>query len=128
MKSKLEVRYVTGLTALDAAKSIVGRVLLGAVVFASGVAWEAPPAVLSSLVLFGSTIPVWLKARKFERLRSNAAVPSVDQPADRRLLEAESRNHDQREALDLATQRVEDLQERLEFLERLVAKRRQGVE
>lgn len=127
MKQKPEVRYVNGLTALDAAKSIVGRIALGAVFFASGVTWEAPPVILGSLVLFGSTLPVWLKARKFERLRAGSDSLPLPQPPEHRRLEAEVRNQEQLAELSQAAQQVEDLQERLEFLERLVAKRQQEL-
>ena len=126
MKQKPAVRYLSGLTALDAAKSIVGRVLLGGAVFLSGALGENPPAVLCSLIIFGSTIPVWLKARKFERLRANSDAASIEPPADQPLFEAGARNREQFAPLDQATQQVADLQERLEFLERLVANRRQG--
>jgi hypothetical protein len=103
-------------------------VILGTVIFASGVTWEAPPAILSSLVLFGSVVPVWFKARKFERLRSGADTPPVEPPKDRRRLESDPRERVHQAELDLAAQQVEDLQERLEFLERLVAKRQQGLD
>ena len=128
MKQKPEVRYVSGTTGLDAAKSIVGRVLLGGAIFLSGALGENPPAVLCSLIIFGSTIPVWLKARRFERLRSSGELATVEPPPDQRLLEAEARRRQQATELDQASQQVEDLQERLEFLERLVAKRQQGVD
>jgi hypothetical protein len=128
MKQKPVVRYVSGVTGLDAAKSIVGRVLLGGAVFLSGALGENPPAILCSLIIFGSTIPVWLKARRFERRRSSGEVESVESPADQHLIEAEARKRHQAAELDQASQRVEDLQERLEFLERLVAKRQQALD
>jgi len=122
-KPRQDVRYVSGLSALDAAKSIVGRVIMGVAVFAGGVSWDAPPVILCSLVLFGSTIPVWLKARKFERLRAGTEVSSIESVPKRRLAAAEPRGRPQVTELEQASQQVEDLQERLEFLERLVAKR-----
>jgi hypothetical protein len=123
MKPRQDVRYVTGLSALDAAKSIVGRVIMGAAVFAGGVSWDAPPVILCSMVLFASTIPVWLKARKFERLRAGTEVSSIESVPKSRLVAAEAPGRHQVTELEQASQQVEDLQERLEFLERLVAKR-----
>jgi hypothetical protein len=117
------VRYVTGLTALDAAKSIVGRVVLGVAIFSSGVAFDAPPVILCSMVLFGSTIPVWLKARKFERMRAGIVGPPIESVPQSRIPAAEAGGRQQVTELEQASQQVEDLQERLEFLERLVAKR-----
>ena len=128
MKRKPAVRFVDGLSPLDAAKSIVARVILGGALLASGAAWEAPPVIICSMVVIGSTIPVWLKARKAERLRSSGEIEAIEPPTDRRLVEAEARSRDQVAELDVATHQVEDLQERLEFLERLVAKRQQGVD
>ena len=128
MKQKPAIRFVSGLSPLDAAKSIVGRALLGGALLASGAAWEAPPVILCSMVVFGSTIPVWLKARKAERLRSSGEIEAIEPPTDQRLLAAEARNREHVAELDVATHQVEDLQERLEFLERLVAKRQQGVD
>ena len=128
MKQKPAVRFVTGLSPLDAAKSIVARVILGGALLASGAAWEAPPVIICSMVVIGSTIPVWLKARKAERLRSSGEIEAIEPPTDHRLLEAEARSRKQVDELDVATHQVEDLQERLEFLERLVAKRQQGVD
>ena len=80
------------------------------------------------MVVFGSTIPVWLRARKAERLRSSGEIEAIEPPTDRRLLEEAARNRKQVAELDEAAHQVEDLQERLEFLERLVAKRQQGVD
>jgi len=123
LKPRQDVRYVTGLSALDAAKSIVGRVVLGVAIFSSGVAFDAPPVILCSMVLLGSTIPVWLKARKFERLRAGAVAPPIESAPKSRLVAAESHGRPHLTELEQASQQVEDLQERLEFLERLVAKR-----
>ncbi len=123
MKPRQDVRYVTGLSALDAAKSIVGRVMMGAAVFAGGVSWEAPPVILCSLVIFGSTLPVWLKARKFERMRAGAVAPPLESVPESRRVAAAAPGRQQVTELEQASQQVEDLQERLEFLERLVAKR-----
>jgi hypothetical protein len=128
MKGKAAVRFVDGLSPLDAAKSIVARAILGGALLASGVAWEAPPVIICSMVVIGSTLPVWLKARKAERLRTSGEIEAVESPTDYRLLEAEARNRKQVDELDVAAHQVEDLQERLEFLERLVAKRQQGVD
>ena len=123
MKPRQDVRYVTGLSALDAAKSIVGRVMMGAAVFAGGVSWDAPPVILCSLVIFGSTLPVWLKARKFERMRAGSVAPPVESVPQSRVAAVEAGGRRQVTELEQASQQVEDLQERLEFLERLVAKR-----
>jgi zinc-ribbon domain len=56
------------LSLLDVTKSIVGRILVGAGVFAVGVSFDAPPGVLLALVVWGSAVPLYLKARKAHRL------------------------------------------------------------
>jgi len=114
------------LTSLDVTKSIVGRLVLAGLFFASGVGFEAPPTILLSLVLAGSSVPLYLKARRAERLGAGGAVdPAViEETVERRLLEAEDRTFGQLAEVDRNAGRIADLEERLEFMERLLAKQR----
>jgi hypothetical protein len=114
------------LTSLDVTRSIVGRLVLAGLFFASGVGFEAPPTIILSLVLAGSSVPLYLKARRAERLGTDATVdPAViEEAVERRLLEAEDRTLGQLAEVDRNAGRIADLEERLEFMERLLAKQR----
>jgi hypothetical protein len=111
----------------DLAKSIFARVILGGVLFASGAAWEAPPVIISSLVVFGSCLPLWIKARRAARLPAGGG--------DTRLLEvrleeyvADAQEREMRMA-DLAeenSRRIGQMEERIDFAERLVARQGNG--
>lgn len=113
------------LTGLDVTRSIIGRLLLAGGFFASGVGFEAPPTILLSLVLAGSAVPLYLKARRAERLGGGIPIDTkaIDERVETRLLEAEDRAYGQ---IDRNAGRIAELEERLEFMERLVAKQREG--
>ncbi|MGD2136483.1 MAG: zinc ribbon domain-containing protein [Gemmatimonadales bacterium] len=123
---------VVPMTGLDVVKSIVGRLALGVVFFASGAVWESPPVILGSLVLAGSSLPLYLKARHAERSAVRGVgvgdVARVEERVERRLLEAEDRTARQLAEIDRATLRVTELEERLEFMERLLAREREERE
>ena len=116
------------LTSLDVAKSILGRVVLAAGFFASGVGFEAPPVVILSVVLGLSGIPLWLKARKAERLGDTAGTAVIEERMGRALLEGEDRDMQQVADIEQNAHRIIDLEERLEFLERLLARHRDEQE
>ena len=112
------------LTSLDIAKSIIGRVGLAAGFFASGVAWEAPPVIILSIVLGVSGVPLWLKARKAERLGGTSDTDVIEQRVGRALVEAEDRDMQQIVDIEQNASRIVDVEERLDFMERLLAKHR----
>jgi len=112
------------LTTLDVTASIVGRVLIGAAMFASGVSWEAPPVIIGSLVIAGSALPLWLKARKAERLGGGVDARALQERVDRQLLDAEDRDSQQLADIEHNTNRIAELEERIEFMERLLTAHR----
>lgn len=119
------------LTGLDVVKSIVGRLALATAFFASGVGFDAPPVILGSLILAGSCAPLYLKARRAERRGLAGLGPAAADLEDRveqRLLETEDRIARELAEADRGTVRLADLEERLEFMERLLAREREERE
>ncbi len=53
---------------LELTKQIVGRVLLGGALLFSSVVYEAEPVLIGALIVLGSSIPIWIKARRAEKL------------------------------------------------------------
>lgn len=103
------------MSSLDLAKSVGARILLGAVLMASAVAYEAEPVAIAALAVLGSIVPLWLKARKAER----AALPaSTDSHViDERFREIEERFGE----MEQNARQIAYLEERVEFAERLLA-------
>lgn len=122
---------VVPMTGLDVVKSIVGRLALGLLFFVSGVEWGAPPVVIGSLLLAGSAVPLYLKARRAERRGLAGVSPDpgdLEERVERRLLDAEDRVARHFAESDRSALRVAELEERLEFMERLLAQEREGRE
>lgn len=111
-------------TSLDIAKSILGRVVLAAGFLASGAAWEAPPVIVLSIVLGLSGVPLWLKARKAERLGGSSGTDVIQQQVGRALVEAEDRDMQQVADIEQNASRIVEIEERLDFVERLLARQR----
>ena len=116
------------LTSLDVAKSILGRFVLAAGFFASGVGFEAPPVIILSVVLGLSGVPLWLKARKAERLGGTTDTHLIEERVGRALIEVEDRDMQQIADIEQNTNRILDLEERLEFMERLLARQRDDMQ
>ena len=108
----------------DTVKAVAGRLALGGMFFVAGVAWEAPPVIIGAFIVVASCIPLWRKAKR--------AATSEGQGAESRaqiqefLLDAEDR---QLRAIadfeEQAAQRLADIEERIDFHERLLIKSRQ---
>jgi hypothetical protein len=96
--------------------------------FASGVGWEAPPVIIGSLLIVGSAVPLWLKARRAERLGAGPDTRAIQDQVERQLLAAEDREAQQYADIEQNTNRIAELEERLEFMERLLARRREEGE
>jgi hypothetical protein len=114
---------VSGAAALDVTRQITGRLALVAVLFPSGVIWEAPPVILASLAVLGSCIPIWRKAK---RGLVGGAETHVQAQVDSRL--AEVQEHLGRKLSDIEQRQIDrlaDLEERIDFTERLLVKRRE---
>jgi hypothetical protein len=98
--------------------------LLSVGLLASGITWEAPPVILISLVIFGSSVPLWLKFRKAQRLGSRFDTKGLEDRVGQQFMEAEDRDAQQFADIEQNTNRIADLEERLEFMERLLARQR----
>ena len=114
---------------LEVAKQLLGRVILGGVVFASGVAYEAPPVLLSSLVIFGSCVPVWLRARRAAILGYTGSAAVLEGRFKELLADMEYRQVQQLdEVAEQSSRQIAELEERLDFTERLLAKQADQVQ
>ncbi len=108
---------------LDVAKAVVARVVLGGVLFASGVTWEAPPVIISSLVIFGSCVPIWFKARRAAILGSGDEAGALESRLKEFMSDMEYRQVQQLDDIaDQNARQIAELEERLDFTERLLAK------
>jgi hypothetical protein len=113
------------LTSLDVTKSIVGRLMFAGLLFASGIGFDAPPVIILSLAAGGSAVPLYLKARRVERLGGVAAPKRLEQQLERQLIEAKDQSFQQLAEIDRNANHIAELEERLEFMERLLARQRE---
>ncbi len=112
---------------LRVTKDILGRVLLAGVFFASGVAWDARLAILGSLVIAGSTIPIWIRARRAERFGGTSEPKRIAQ-LEQRINDLEERTIQQvGDMEEMSSRQMAELEERLDFTERLLMKQREQV-
>jgi hypothetical protein len=116
---------VVSLTMLDITRSIVGRLLLGVGMVWTGVEFDAPPAVLLGLVAWGSTVPLYLKARKAHRLGPFAGHRELQEAVHKQLAAARDDAERERATVEHNTGRIADLEERIDFMERLLARERE---
>jgi hypothetical protein len=112
-------------TLLEVTRSIVGRILVGAGVFATGIGFDAPPGVLLALVIWGSAVPLYLRARKAHRLGGLSGNRQLEEAVRKQLTAA--RDEAQRELanVELNTARITEIEERIDFMERLLARERE---
>jgi len=115
---------VVSLTMLDITKSIVGRLLVGAGMLASGAAFDAPPAVLLGLVVWGSAVPLYLKARK-AHLGPLTGHRALEEAVRKQLTAARDEAQQERLAIEENAGKIADLEERIDYLERLLARERE---
>ena len=113
------------LTMLDVTRSVVGRLLLGAAMVWTGVEFDAPPAVLLALATWGSAVPLYLKARKAHRLGPLAGHRELEQAVRKQLTAAREETERQLASADLNVGRIAELEERVDFMERLLARERE---
>ncbi len=108
---------------LEVAKQLLGRVVLGGVLFASGVVWEAPPVLISALVIFGSCVPIWLHARKAAILGHTGDSAALEGQLKELMADMEYRHMQQLdEVAEQSSRQIAELEERLDFTERLLAR------
>jgi len=116
---------VIPLTMLDITRSIVGRLLVGAGMMATGAAFDAPPAVLLALVVWGSAVPLYLKARKAHRLGPLAGHRELEAAVRKQLAAARDDAERERSTIEHNAGRIAELEERIDFMERLLARERE---
>ena len=104
---------------------ILSRLLLGGVLLASAGAYEAVPVLICGLVVGGSAVPISLKAYKNRVLRkAELGVGDLEGLLERRLTEFEDRNFQCfNELEDRNADRIEAVEERIDYTERLLARR-----
>ena len=104
---------------------ILSRLLLGGVLLASAGAYEAVPVLICGLVVGGSAIPISLKAYKNRVLRkAELGIGDLEGLVERRLAEFEDRNFQYfNELEDRNADRIEAVEERIDYTERLLARR-----
>lgn len=111
-------------TVLDVTRSIVGRVLFGGLLFASGIGFDAPPVILLSLVAWGSAVPLYLRARKVHRLGLFGGASKLDESVVRQLTDVRDQTRRELAGIEDNAERIAEMEERLEFMERLLARQR----
>jgi hypothetical protein len=104
---------------------VLSRLLLGGVLIASAGAYEAVPVLICGIIVSGSAIPITFKAYKHRVLRkAEMGCGDLEQLLERRLAEFEDRNYQyMNEFEDRTAERIEAVEERIDYTERLLARR-----
>jgi len=110
---------------LEITRSIVGRILIGAAMVWTGVAFDAPPGVLLGLVAWGSVVPLYLKARKAHRLGPLAGHRQLEEAVKKQLTAARTETERRLGTVEQNAGRIAELEERVDFMERLLARERE---
>jgi hypothetical protein len=113
------------LSMLEVTRSIVGRLLLGAAMIWSGVEFDAPPVVVLALVAWASAVPLYLKARKAHQLGPLAGHRALEEAVRKQLDAARDETQRQLATVDHNAGRIAELEERVDFMERLLARERE---
>jgi membrane protein involved in colicin uptake len=107
---------------------LVGRVVLG--VMLASVGWdegESVAAVIGGVVIGGSAIPAWYRA-KIDRLRAGRSAAELEDGLEGRMVEFAHRQQEQMDRLErMQAEQLADLEERMDFAERLLAKQREQI-
>lgn len=117
-----------GASTLDVTRQIVGRLLFGGALMAMGAGFEAPPVILSGIFVWGTNIPIWIKARRAERLGAGGESARLENRLERRMEELHDRHV--RQIADMDDQHARhlaEIEERLDFAERLLTKGREQI-
>ena len=110
---------------LEVAKQLLGRTIFGGILLASGITWEAPPVILSAMFVWATCAPIWIKARRADKLGAGGEVSRVEKQLGGRIAELEDRQLQQiAELEDQQARQIGELEERLDFTERLLTKQR----
>ena len=112
--------------ALNTVKGIAGRLVLGGWFLISGIAFEAPPVIIGALIVVGSCIPLWLKAKKVAR-GEGSDTGAIEHRIRAYVTDSEDRHLRAVEDLEAEhARRLADLEERIDFTERMMIKRRES--
>jgi len=109
---------------------IISRLLLGGVLIASAGAYEAVPVLICGLIVGGSAVPVGLRAYKKRVIRkAQLENGELDELLERRLADFEDRSFQYLNELeDRCLNRIETVEERIDYTERLLARRNEPYE
>ena len=110
---------------LEITRSIVGRILIGAAMVWTGAEFDAPPGVMLGLVAWGSVVPLYLKARKAHRLGPLAGHRDLEEAVRKQLTAARDETERQLATVEQNAGRIAELEERVDFMERLLARERE---
>lgn len=91
-------------------------------IFAMAGTEEEGFGIIAGLMLWGSIIPVWWKARRKARQAAAVGGAAVEQRIDERLKEIEERFRTPLARLEDGGQQLMEIEERMDFLERLLTK------
>ena len=104
------------------AASVVGRLSLGSVLM--GV-HSKEMAIIGGIVIAASAFPTWYRA-KIDRLRASQSGAAPLSTLEARMAALEEHQHDRLKQIEQArSEQIVDLEERVEFAERLLTKRGQ---
>ncbi len=108
--------------------SIAGRIAIGVSVAVLGWEWDMSyPAVFGGITIAGSSIPAWYKT-KIDRLRGVGGGADKIERLENRLAELENRHQmDMADIDQVHREQIAELEERIEFTERLVASKREQI-
>ncbi len=111
------------------ALSILGRVVLGAILAGVGGDEEdSVAAIIGGVVIAGSAIPTWYRAR-IARLRAGRGAAELEHRFEGRMAALERRQQDQMDRLErMHAGQLAELEERIDFAERLLSKHREQIE
>lgn len=107
---------------------LVGRVLFGVVLIGVGIEEEdSVAAVVGGTAIAVSAIPAWYRS-KIERLKSTRGAAGLEDRFENRLAEFEYRQQELLDRLERThTGQMAELEERVDFAERLLAKQRDQI-
>ncbi|UCD25587.1 MAG: hypothetical protein JSW51_06645 [Gemmatimonadota bacterium] len=102
---------------------MLGRVMLGAVIAGVGGDEEnSVMAVVGGLIIAGSAIPTWYRAR-IDRLKHGQSTPAAEVRITDRIAEFMRQQQAQMDRLEqMYSEQMADLEERVDFAERLLTK------
>jgi len=108
--------------------SILARVLGGTIIAAVGGDEEGSVmAIIGGLTIAASAIPTWYRA-KIARLKSEGGVGELTRRLADRMVDFERRQQDHLDRIErMQSEQMADLEERIDFAERLLTKQREQI-